>query len=115
MVKSWSSDPSGETRCTTMVMSGDCFFVVTPMRCTSGGRMGIAIATRFCTNTWAVSRLVPSLKVILSVRVAGATAYRAALIEDKVISSQQGLKYAFVVKPDNTIERRTLETASTFE
>jgi multidrug efflux pump subunit AcrA (membrane-fusion protein) len=32
-----------------------------------------------------------------------------------VISSQQGVKYAFVVKPDNTIERRTLETASTFE
>jgi multidrug efflux pump subunit AcrA (membrane-fusion protein) len=32
-----------------------------------------------------------------------------------VISSQQGQKYAFVVKPDNTIERRTLETASTFE
>jgi len=49
------------------------------------------------------------------VRVAGATPYRAALIPDKVISFQQGLKYAFVVKPDNTIERRTLETASTFE
>jgi hypothetical protein len=32
-----------------------------------------------------------------------------------VISSQQGLKYAFVVKPDNTIERRTLETGSIFE
>src|SRR3984893_5186358 len=48
-------------------------------------------------------------------RVAGATPYRAALIEDKVISSQQGLKYAFVVKPDNTVERRNLETGSIFE
>src|SRR5437868_3846285 len=43
-----------------MVMSGDCFFVVTPMRCTSGGSTGIAMATRFCTSTCAVSRLVPS-------------------------------------------------------
>jgi multidrug efflux system membrane fusion protein len=32
-----------------------------------------------------------------------------------VISSQQGLKYAFVVKPDNTLERRTLETGTIFE
>jgi multidrug efflux pump subunit AcrA (membrane-fusion protein) len=32
-----------------------------------------------------------------------------------VISSQQGLKYAFVVKPDNTIERRNLETSTLFE
>jgi hypothetical protein len=49
------------------------------------------------------------------VRIAGATPYRAALIDDKVISSQQGLKYAFVVKSDNTIERRTLETGTIFE
>jgi multidrug efflux system membrane fusion protein len=49
------------------------------------------------------------------VRVAGATPYRAALVADRVISSQQGLKYAFVVKPDGTIERRTLETGSIFE
>ena len=48
-------------------MSGDCFFVVTPMRCTSSGSVGIAMATRFCTSTCAVSRLVPSLKVMLSV------------------------------------------------
>src|ERR1700730_1546314 len=48
-------------------------------------------------------------------RVAGATPYRAALIADKVITSQQGLKYAFVVKPDNTVERRNLETGSIFE
>ena len=49
------------------------------------------------------------------VRTAGATPYRAALIDDKVISSQQGVKYAFVVKPDNTIERRNLETGTMFE
>src|SRR6202022_2487464 len=49
------------------------------------------------------------------VRGAGATPYRAALVVDKVISSQQGLKYAFVVKPDSTVERRNLETGSIFE
>src|SRR5438552_8915639 len=49
------------------------------------------------------------------VPVAGATPYRAALVADNVISSQQGVKYAFVVKPDNTIERRTLETGGIFE
>src|SRR5207302_1440805 len=40
---------------------------------------------------------------------------RAALVADRVISSQQGLKYAFVVKPDNTVERRNLETGALFE
>jgi RND family efflux transporter MFP subunit len=49
------------------------------------------------------------------VRTAGTTPYRAALIDDKVISSQQGLKYAFVVKPDHTIERRNLQTGTIFE
>ncbi|MFL6529106.1 MAG: efflux RND transporter periplasmic adaptor subunit [Chthoniobacterales bacterium] len=44
------------------------------------------------------------------IRLAGATPYRAALVDDKVISSQQGLKYAYVVRPDNTLERRNLET-----
>ena len=48
-------------------------------------------------------------------RVAGATPYRAALIADKVISSQQGVKYVFVVKADNTLERRNLETGTMFE
>jgi hypothetical protein len=48
-------------------------------------------------------------------RIAGATPYRAALIADKVITSEQGLKFAFVVKPDNTVERRTLETGPIFE
>jgi len=32
-----------------------------------------------------------------------------------VISSQQGVKYAFVVKQDDTIERRTLENRGMFE
>src|SRR5437899_3048036 len=47
--------------------------------------------------------------------VARANPYRAALVADKVISSQQGLKYAFVVKPDNTVDRRNLETGALFE
>jgi RND family efflux transporter MFP subunit len=49
------------------------------------------------------------------VRITGATPYRAALIDDKVISSQQGVKYAYVVKGDNTLERRALETGTMFE
>lgn len=48
-------------------------------------------------------------------RIPGAQPYRAVLIEDKVISSQQGVKYVFVVKPDNTIERRNIETGPLFE
>jgi multidrug efflux pump subunit AcrA (membrane-fusion protein) len=36
-------------------------------------------------------------------------------VPDRVISSQQGLKYVFVVKPDNTVERRSLETGGLFE
>jgi len=48
-------------------------------------------------------------------RVPGAGSYRAVLVEDRVISSQQGLKYVFVVKPDNTIERRNVETGPMFE
>ena len=51
-----------------MMKSGDAFSVVTPMRCTSCGRRGSACATRFCTCTWALSRSVPSAKVIVSVR-----------------------------------------------
>lgn len=48
-------------------------------------------------------------------RVPGAGKFRAALIDDKVISSQQGVKYVFVVKPDRTIERRNIETGPLFE
>jgi membrane fusion protein, multidrug efflux system len=48
-------------------------------------------------------------------RILGAETYRAVLIEDKVISSQQGVKYVFVVKADNAIERRNIETGPLFE
>src|SRR5436189_2415696 len=71
------------------------------------------VRARAVLKNWNPNLITPGFFV--RVRVAGATPYRAALIPDKVISSQQGLKYAFVVKPDNTLERRTLETGSLFE
>jgi multidrug efflux system membrane fusion protein len=71
------------------------------------------VRARVVLKNWNPNFITPGLFV--RVRVAGATPYRAALIADKVISSQQGLKYAFVVKPDNTVERRTLETGTIFE
>ena len=71
------------------------------------------VRARVVLKNWNPSLVTPGFFV--RVRIAGATPYRAALIADKVISSQQGLKYAFVVKPDNTIERRTLETGPLFE
>src|SRR5437870_10817234 len=71
------------------------------------------IRARIVLKNWNPNFITPGF--FARVRVAGATPYRAALIDDKVISSQQGLKYAFVVKPDNTVERRTLETGPLFE
>ena len=71
------------------------------------------VRARVVLKNWNPNLITPGFFV--RTRVAGATPYRAALIADKVISSQQGLKYAFVVKPDNTIERRTLETGTIFE
>jgi RND family efflux transporter MFP subunit len=71
------------------------------------------VRARAVLKNWNPNLITPGFFV--RVRVAGATPYRAALIPDKVISSQQGLKYAFVVKPDNTLERRTLETGTMFE
>ncbi|MEY2487498.1 MAG: hypothetical protein QOH39_3146 [Verrucomicrobiota bacterium] len=71
------------------------------------------VRARAVLKNWNPNLITPGFFV--RVRVAGATPYRAALIADKVISSQQGLKYAFVVKPDNTLERRTLETGGLFE
>jgi multidrug efflux system membrane fusion protein len=71
------------------------------------------VRARVVLKNWNPNLITPGF--FIRVRVAGATPYRAALVADNVISSQQGVKYAFVVKPDNTIERRTLETASTFE
>jgi RND family efflux transporter MFP subunit len=70
------------------------------------------VRARVTLRNWS-SLVVPGF--FARVRVAGATPYRAALIDDKVISSQQGLKYAYVVRPDNTIERRNLETGPIFE
>jgi membrane fusion protein, multidrug efflux system len=71
------------------------------------------IRARVVLKNWNPNFITPGF--FARVRVAGATPYRAALVADKVISSQQGLKYAFVVKPDNTIERRNLETGGIFE
>jgi multidrug efflux system membrane fusion protein len=71
------------------------------------------VRARVVLKNWNPNLITPGFFV--RTRVAGATPYRAALIADKVINSQQGLKYAFVVKPDNTIERRTLETGTIFE
>src|SRR5436190_12832398 len=71
------------------------------------------IRARVVLKNWNPNFITPGF--FARVRVAGATPYRAALVDDKVISSQQGLKYAFVVKPDNTVERRTLETGTIFE
>src|SRR5712691_5357490 len=71
------------------------------------------VRARVVLKNWNPTFITPGL--FARVRVAGATPYRAALIADKVISSQQGLKYAFVVKPDSTVERRNLETGPIFE
>src|SRR5216683_4465204 len=71
------------------------------------------VRARVVLKNWNPNLITPGFFVRM--RIAGATPYRAALIADKVISSQQGLKYAFVVKPDNTVERRNLETGSIFE
>src|SRR5438045_1552577 len=65
-MNSGSYDPSGENICTTSVMSGDAFFTDNPCRTTSCGSTGSASDTRFCTCTCAVSRFVPSLKVMVS-------------------------------------------------
>jgi RND family efflux transporter MFP subunit len=71
------------------------------------------VRARVVLKNWNPAFITPGLFV--RVRVAGATPYRAALIEDKVINSQQGVNYVFVVKPDNTVERRNVETGTIFE
>jgi RND family efflux transporter MFP subunit len=87
---------------------GDIDFVDNRLDSSTG-----TVRARVVLKNWNPNLITPGFFV--RVRIAGATPYRAALIADKVISSQQGLKYAFVVKPDNTIERRTLETGTIFE
>ncbi|HEV2904989.1 MAG TPA: efflux RND transporter periplasmic adaptor subunit [Pyrinomonadaceae bacterium] len=71
------------------------------------------VRARVVLKNWNPALVTPGF--FARVRIAGATPYRAALIDDKVISSQQGVKYVFVVKPDNTLERRNIETGPTFE
>src|SRR6266853_603557 len=71
------------------------------------------VRVRIVIKNWNPNLITPGFFV--RVRVSGATPYRAALVPDRVISSQQGLKYVFVVKPDNTVERRNLETGGLFE
>ncbi len=44
-------------------MSGEFLRTVTPIWRAWSGSLGRAIATRFWTSTWAMSRSVPSLKV----------------------------------------------------
>jgi membrane fusion protein, multidrug efflux system len=48
-------------------------------------------------------------------RVASGPKISAVLIPDEVISSQQGVKFVFVAKPDKTIERRNIETGTIAE
>src|SRR5881409_834912 len=60
------------------------------------------VRARVVLKNWNPNLITPGFFV--RTRVAGATPYRAALVADRVVSSQQGLKYVFVVKPDNTIE-----------
>jgi len=71
------------------------------------------VRARAVLKNWNSNLITPGFFV--RVRVAGATAYRAALIPDKVISSEQGVKYVFVVKADNTLERRNIERGTMFE
>jgi RND family efflux transporter MFP subunit len=71
------------------------------------------VRARAVLKNWNPNLITPGFFV--RVRVAGATPYRAALIPDKVISSQQGVKYVFVVRADNTLERRNIETGTMFD
>ena len=71
------------------------------------------IRARVVLKNWNPSFITPGF--FARVRIAGAAPYHAALVEDKAISSQQGVSYVFVVQPDNTIARHNLETGSLFE
>lgn len=48
-------------------------------------------------------------------RVAGSPPGKALLIDDKTIGRDQSTKYVFVVKPDQTVERRNIELGSISE
>lgn len=58
-------------------------------------------------KTWN-SMLAPGFFVRM--RVPNGVPSPVILLPDEVMSSQQGVKYVYVVKPDRTIERRNLET-----
>jgi RND family efflux transporter MFP subunit len=49
------------------------------------------------------------------VRIPGREKYVATQVNDKVISSEQGQKYVYVVKPDHTVERRNIKTGTISE
>ena len=53
----------------TIRRSGELFFTVTPSFWTVSGSRGVAMATRFCVSTCAVSRLVPRRKVTVRSRL----------------------------------------------
>ena len=59
--------------CTTIIRSGDALRTVTPRRCTSSGRRGVATETRFCTSTCAISTSVPGLNTTLMFSVPSPT------------------------------------------
>src|SRR5437763_9395949 len=71
------------------------------------------VRARIVLKNWNTNFITPGFFV--RVRVSGATPYLAELVPDRVISSQQGLKYVFVVKPDNSVEHRNIETSGLFE
>ena len=52
--------------CTTIIRSGEDLRTTTPRLRTSEGRRGWATEIRFWTSTLAMSRLVPSLNVMVS-------------------------------------------------
>ncbi len=58
-------------------------------------------------KTWD-ALLTPGFFVRL--RIPGAPPSVATLLDDKVIAREQSIKYVFVVKADNTVERRNVET-----
>src|SRR5262249_57577615 len=54
---------AAEERVVHNKVSGEGCLGVTPMFLTTSGRLGWAMATRFCTSTWAISTSVPISKV----------------------------------------------------
>jgi multidrug efflux system membrane fusion protein len=50
--------------------------------------------------------------IFVRLRISGGPTGKAVLIDEKVVSSDQGQKYVFVVKADGTVERRNIEIGS---